>query len=199
MGGCSAEEEGGKEGGGEYGAKVKLPGDHEEPLTLPMASVWCCVQICSLLTQCCLSLASVAEREKAASVKLLHQRRERADQYETRLMGGGDGKSGRGRFKRWNESERASERPCRPGRRPTPELVLLPADGVDREGVRVLVARGDDGAGQREHPAGLQGPRLLVDKVLQQALFIVQDEEPARATAERVNALLLLTDHHRIT
>lgn len=32
--------------------------------TLPMASVWCCVQICSLLTQCCLSLASEAERQK---------------------------------------------------------------------------------------------------------------------------------------
>lgn len=32
-----------------------------------MASVWCCVQICSLLTQCCLSLASVAEREGGGS------------------------------------------------------------------------------------------------------------------------------------
>lgn len=32
--------------------------------TLPMASVWCCVQICSLLTQCCLSLASEAVRQE---------------------------------------------------------------------------------------------------------------------------------------
>lgn len=39
----------------------------EKSLTLPMASVWCCVQICSLLTQCCLSLASVAERERGGS------------------------------------------------------------------------------------------------------------------------------------
>lgn len=28
-----------------------------------MASVWCWVQICSRLTQCCLSLASVAEKQ----------------------------------------------------------------------------------------------------------------------------------------
>lgn len=42
--------------------------------TLPMASVWCCVQICSLLTQCCLSLASEAvrhEQKKKKRVKSL--------------------------------------------------------------------------------------------------------------------------------
>lgn len=38
-------------------------------LTLPMASVWCCVQICSLLTQCCLSLASVAKKNKKKKQK----------------------------------------------------------------------------------------------------------------------------------
>lgn len=32
--------------------------------TFPMASVWCCVQICSLLTQCCRSLASVAGEKR---------------------------------------------------------------------------------------------------------------------------------------
>lgn len=57
--------------------------------------------------------------------------------------------------------------------RPTPELVLFPADRVDSEGVRVLVARGDDGPCQREHAAGLLGPGLLIDKVLQQASLIV--------------------------
>lgn len=41
---------------------------------------------------------------------------------------------------------------------PTPQLVLLPADRVDGEGVRVLVAGGDDGPGQGQHAAGLQGP-----------------------------------------
>lgn len=61
---------------------------------------------------------------------------------------------------------------------PTPELVLFPADGVDREGVRVLVARGDDGPGQREHATGLLGPRLFIDKVLKQACLIVQDKKP---------------------
>lgn len=38
-------------------------------LTFPMASVWCCVQICSLLTQCCLSLASVAKKTKKQKQK----------------------------------------------------------------------------------------------------------------------------------
>lgn len=66
---------------------------------------------------------------------------------------------------------------------PTPELVLLPADGVDGEGVRVLVARGYDGPRQREHAAGLLGPRLLVDEVLQEAGLIVQDEKPETAAA----------------
>lgn len=49
---------------------------------------------------------------------------------------------------------------------PTPQLVLLSTDGVDSEGVRVLVTRGDDGPCQREHAAGLLGPGLLIDKVL---------------------------------
>lgn len=31
-------------------------------------------------------------------------------------------------------------------RKRTSEFVLLPADGIDSEGVRVLIARGDDGA-----------------------------------------------------
>lgn len=55
----------------------------------------------------------------------------------------------------------------------TPELVLLPADGVDGEGVRVLVAGGDDGPGQGEHAAGLLRPRLLVDEILQEAQLVV--------------------------
>ena len=33
------------------------------PHTLPIASVWCCVHIWSLLTQCCRSLASVADKK----------------------------------------------------------------------------------------------------------------------------------------
>lgn len=56
---------------------------------------------------------------------------------------------------------------------PTPELVLLPADGVDSEGVRVLIAGGDDSTGQGQHAAGLLGARLLIDKVLQQSRLIV--------------------------
>lgn len=43
-------------------------------LTFPMASVWCCVQICSLLTQCCLSLASVAARGKNKKAKPCYAR-----------------------------------------------------------------------------------------------------------------------------
>lgn len=73
-------------------------------------------------------------------------------------------------------------------RRPTPELVLFPADGIDGEGVRVLVAGRDDGAGQWQHPAGLLGPRLLVDKVLQQALLIVQDKKPGSNNRGRQQA-----------
>ncbi len=56
---------------------------------------------------------------------------------------------------------------------PTPELVLLPADGIDSEGVRVLVAGRDDGPRQGEHTPRLLGPRLLIDKILQQAGLIV--------------------------
>ena len=56
---------------------------------------------------------------------------------------------------------------------PTPELVLIPTDGVNGEGVRVLIARGDDSPCQWERSAGLLGPRLLIDKVLQQASLIV--------------------------
>ena len=63
-------------------------------------------------------------------------------------------------------------------RSPTPELVLLAADGVDGEGVGVLVARGDDGAGQGQSPPRLLGPRLLVDEVLQHPRLVVEHEEP---------------------
>lgn len=79
-------------------------------------------------------------------------------------------------------TETSASTPPRRAAPPTPELVLLPADGVDGEGVRVLVARGYDGPRQREHAAGLLEPRLLVDEVLQQAGLIVQDEEPVTAT-----------------
>lgn len=69
--------------------------------------------------------------------------------------------------------------------RRTPQFVLLPADGVDGEGVGVLVAGGDDGSGQREHATGLLRTRLLVDKVLQQAGLIVEHKEPGLNTTER--------------
>ena len=56
-------------------------------LTFPMASVWCCVQICSLLTQCCLSLASVAVKKeknnnkKQVSETLSHSLRDDLTQH----------------------------------------------------------------------------------------------------------------------
>lgn len=56
---------------------------------------------------------------------------------------------------------------------PTPELVLFPADGIDGEGVWILVAWGDDGPSQWEHPTWFLGSWLLIDKILQQARLIV--------------------------
>lgn len=100
-----------------------------EPLTLPMASVWCCVQICNRLTQCCLSLASVAEREGGGSGSRVSEQPgnghtrgasrsiprappsadngERADQYETKLMGGDDS-----RLKRQSVETRTRKKRC---------------------------------------------------------------------------------------
>lgn len=102
----------------------------EESLTLPMASVWCCVQICSLLTQCCLSLASVAEKEGEGSGRRVSKQpgyghtggasasiprapssvdnSECADQYKTKLMGGDDSRLGR----QWVETKTRNTSCC---------------------------------------------------------------------------------------